>query len=238
MLRLCIAIFIVGFGVHKDLQSIESYSIVAESSEVLAWEHVGQGINSLLLKDHKQALYEFKAAMSVIREELNPFPEIEFMLRFGEIVAYDNLGCRSELEQALGRLFIIINNTEEDEEGGDSESSLHDVYNQCNLAIRILKKMADLSPSLDVRSSLLLIIDEMSETIQPEFKCAGSLPFNGSWHYQYENKLETVEFCKKLFFKRCGNLLKKMGKSVDKSLNKLSDLGLKIENFIDTYVEI
>jgi hypothetical protein len=135
------------------------FGIVASPAVVYA----GCGNIHLLLGDFEFALEDFRKASLYL--EYCESPEIsEFMILFGQIVAYDNLNQRDKCEQALGSLLLSMQNFDDEEEYDDDGAEIDiDFERMYAESIKMMKRLAVLASSDDVREFLLSIVDEMDD---------------------------------------------------------------------------
>lgn len=97
------------------------------------------------------------------------------MIYFGKVIAYDNLGKQYECQQAIASLFLLI-----EEEDGDMEPAPGEhLIQEYEQADNILKKLANLARSSQVRDLLLSLVDGMSEPLFPLTKIVDPLVWKG-----------------------------------------------------------
>lgn len=145
----------------KDFSQISN--VGERDDEQLAMIYVGYGNLYLLASEYSQALENFQKATDIL-ENAKTFPsfpesEIYLLTMFGRLVAYDNLGLRSQCEQTVGKLFLLASSYIEDDDA-ESERPLSPEEKQ---AMGLLRKIAGLAPSTDIREFLLSLIDAIEE---------------------------------------------------------------------------
>ena len=129
----------------------------------------------LLLKDFELALKDFHRAEVYLYRYPYPYgprySELELLIQFGYAVTYDNLGLRNKCIEAIGYISLLASRYEKDqecdEEGEEdnSDSTSQSTYNE---GIFLLRKIARLAPSGDVRRSLFDLIGPFEEVEEDE----------------------------------------------------------------------
>ncbi len=198
------------FGAGISCFSEEKIENVYEASlhnESLALVYVGRGNENLIYHRDAFALEDFTKA-STLLEELNPRSiELDFLICFGKVIAYDNLGLRSECQNALASLFFIIEDEEDD--GTESDFLQDNLSQDYEEADMLLRQLANLAHSPKVRDLLLSLVDKMSEEVLPIFRIADSAAMEHSdWTYANHN-YESMDLCKTRFWKKLEKIAKK-----------------------------
>lgn len=224
-----------GFPCFSENES-KTLNYAELSDENLAWSYVSCGIENLWTRQYLPALKDFERASTLLDGMENCLSEIHFLLSFGKVIAYDNLGWRKDCQQAAGSLFIIINGVEADDRIANPETNDESSLQECEIGLKILRKLASLASSSDIRSSLVLIVNEMSKALQPSFKYVDSTFSLGAFNRSYNNWQEPacIELCKSHFWKKCRRLAKKVGKATA----KIYVICVLVGEYINDHVEI
>jgi hypothetical protein len=161
MIRLLTALFL-GIGIFcfsNDMQQADP-EWPRESLLFLAY-----GNESLLLNQPSYALENYQEAREILHASDGFFPAIDFLISFGEAIAYDLLGCHEQCQQSLDELLVIYDeNDDEEEEEEDSESDEYTSF-CCIEVMKYLRTLAYKAPSPDVRKFLLSLINGMEEEL-------------------------------------------------------------------------
>ena len=135
--------------------------------ENLALIHIGSANSKLLHYDPAPALEDLQRA-SLVLEKLNQPRELNFLITFGKVVAYDNLGLEEECYAAMTSLFYIFN--QEKQELEESLVAREPTYDDYERAAELMRRLAIMAPSPNVRNFLLSFVYEMSEELLPSLK--------------------------------------------------------------------
>lgn len=142
------------------------------------------GNANLLSGDFESSIQDFQKASTLLTKTQEQYSELEFLVSFGKAIAYDNLGMVDQAKQAIGSLFILINESEDIESnsitGKPSSSDSQE-------AVEIMRKLASLASTSQIRDMLLLIVDEMSEELLPQFQFSDSYSINQDWDFDYSS---------------------------------------------------
>ena len=76
--------------------------------ESLALVYIGFGCESLKLQKFASALDDFQTASSLLGKREDYLPELDVLILFGMIIAYDNLGLKDDCSICLSDLKSII----------------------------------------------------------------------------------------------------------------------------------
>lgn len=179
---------------------------VEMSDDYLAVVYLACGNANLLSGDYGLAVQDFEKTSFLLSKLKDRYPEFEFLALFGKVIAYDNLHDFDQAEQALGTLFILIN---ESESVDLSEVLERPSPAEDKEAVEIMRKLASLASSPQIRDILLFIIDEMSEELISQFQLSDSFSWSQqAWDYDYGND-ECVELSKS-FWKRTKKIFVKL----------------------------
>src|SRR5271156_3333067 len=83
--------------VVKETELSETYS---------AYLSIWNGNANLRSQNYTGALENFALATAFLENAEGSFPEVDFLIHFGQVVAYDNLGLPDQCRQALGSMFL------------------------------------------------------------------------------------------------------------------------------------
>jgi hypothetical protein len=196
-----------GIGLHSFCEAAPQKPAQRHTESLLYLEN---GYRQLLLNESKQALTDFENATASLEDIDKSSCAINFLISFGQVIAYDSLGFREECMQSVGSLLFAITAYDERNYGteiGTSQDVLSPI--EYETTIGFLTTLSTVAPSPEVQDLLFSIIDEMAEEFLPAFKFAEQ-PFSNtvSWDYDYE-KEASIENCKS-FFKRLKNILKEV----------------------------
>jgi hypothetical protein len=139
--------------------------------------YAASGNMHLMLRDFEMALEDFRRASFYAEQGgQESEDEADFITLFGQVVAYDNLNMRDKCDQALSALILSINEDDDEEEEEDDDDfnfSLKEsdkmVQELATLAIQVyfygefykmMRELALLAPSDNVREALISILDE------------------------------------------------------------------------------
>lgn len=199
--------------------SVESASTAQNNEshqESLAVIYIGCGNGNLLYQDYSSALEDFQRASSVLDKCDCHCPELDFLIAFGRVIAYDNLGLEDKCYATMTSLLRIFNeekNADDDFGSNGLEDESSEYYEEAG---ELLRKLAGLASS-SVRNFLLSFVDEMSEELLPSFKVSDAVPLSQlSWKYNNRNTA-TVDLCKSSFWKKVGKTAKGVYKAMMKT---------------------
>lgn len=120
--------------------------------------HVGSGYTNLEQRLYLEAVRDFNEAHMIFRQDVNIPRELEFILVFGELIAYDNLGMQDRCEQILGRFFINVMASEGEVDEDDDDDMLTP---EDEKAVGYMRALASLAPSQDIARVLHTFLDGM-----------------------------------------------------------------------------
>lgn len=157
---LCLGTGLSGFCEIPRKVKVPGFEVEAPLAYVCA------GDIHLLLQDYELALADFERA-EYCMEHFGDFNSVyEFLILFGKTVAYDNLQLRDRCEHSLQSLILTLQALEkeddenDEEEDDDTDEEFESFWEE---TIDMVRDMAKLSPSDDIREVLLSIIDEMED---------------------------------------------------------------------------
>jgi hypothetical protein len=137
--------------------SIPAFSDEWYSESLTCW---AQGGVRLVSHQPMRALEDFQKAASLIDSNDEFSYRAQFFIQFGKTIAYDMLGFDDQCKQSIGSMVLIMHRE-------NSEESCP-FTDQCQIAIKFLRKLVGNSPSFDVQSFLLAILDDAEEEwLQP-----------------------------------------------------------------------
>lgn len=183
--------------------------------------HLSNGTINLLSHEPWHALENFQKASTLLDMSDHSSLIINFLIFFGQAVAYDCLGFHEQCKQAIGSLFFSINGYDSDVSTTDGQyidSNSHEYAS----SVQFLRNLAAIAPSYEVRELLFSIIDEIANELLPSFEFAKSPCLgNGDWVFDYGTEDVSITQCKSLwkkFKKWCheiGELLRLIEKATD-----------------------
>jgi tetratricopeptide (TPR) repeat protein len=161
MLRvLALAIFLGISFVSYAEEEAEDDELFAQDVNEMILAYVGNGNAQLLLKDYKIALKSFKKASYLLDESNEDYEAIAFLINFGKVIAYDNLGQKDLSEQALAALLVAMNDEDETDDNEDIDENTKEVLD-------VMRTLASLAPSADIKEVLLFVVNEMEKDLYP-----------------------------------------------------------------------
>jgi tetratricopeptide (TPR) repeat protein len=169
-----------------------------------ALSHIADGNAYLLSGKTWQALEQFQKASSYIDKSDASASPIGFFVVFGQVIAYDRLGLHDLCKQAIGALFLTINEYDEEEDSLDeNDEQINEKDEDPTMAIQFLQNLARLAPSDEVRELLFSIVDDIADELLPPFKFADQ-PLLEELQFGFDNGRENfiIDLCKhKSFWK-------------------------------------
>lgn len=113
----------------------------------------------LMLRDFEMALQDFrKATFCAEQSDEETAEDVELMVRFGQVIAYDNLNLRDDCERTLQALLMSSEKSEPDEEEEEEES---EEDKQVSEEVHTMfYNLAQLCPSDDIREALTSLIEK------------------------------------------------------------------------------
>lgn len=104
------------------------------------------------------ALEEFEKGAMILAQSGCFFPELEFFISLGKIIAYDNLCLENETKIQVDNLICILHACEM---GANESADTGDFYlGEHDEATESLRKLAGLARTTEVREMLLAIVNE------------------------------------------------------------------------------
>jgi hypothetical protein len=194
-------LLIVCLGCALPSYTDEHTQVVQETQEESLF-YLGHGNASLLAHEPWQALEFFQKATVSLNASDCSSCVVQFLISFGQAVAFDTLGFDEQCRQSLGALLLAINDYEtrnSDEEVDDIVVPLLD--SEYAEAIDSLRALANMAASPDVRELLCAFVDEMSEELLPPFAIA-KWPMSGTaeWTFDYDNE-PSIQQCRSFWRK-------------------------------------
>lgn len=164
IMLLCLGLQLRCFSAEKHQENWNLKECLQRVFDNPAFSYLGVGNLNILLKDFPAALDAYNKAMTYIDPLSYYSPFANFLILFGRIVAYDNLGMRQKAEEDIGRLILLAQEfpDDEDEEEDEEEDEI------CEVIDVLMAKIASLAISEDIKNFLLSIIDEEDEDIGAE----------------------------------------------------------------------
>jgi hypothetical protein len=125
--------------------------------------HIAYGNIHLINHEFELALANFEKGGVILAQADQSFPELEFFVSFGKVIAYDNLCLENETRTEIEKLLCILQACGVDiNETVDSVDSCSEEYNEVTES---LKNLAELVCTIEVRETLLTIINETSTQV-------------------------------------------------------------------------
>lgn len=160
-------------------------------------QYFGNGSARILSHEPWRALEDLQRASSILDKTDPSSNIISFLIFFGQAIAYDSLGFREHCNQSLGALLLAMN--EYDDEEANLDGNLNEDYlssNESEEAINFLRKLACCAPSLQVRTLLLSIVEEIEEDALPAFRILDASACANDWVFDDGNSKIFIEPCK------------------------------------------
>ena len=136
--------------VHEAKESLEE---AKRHQESLALVFIGSGNDNLFAHKYTAATRDFQKAFALLTQIKYRCPELEFLIFFGQTIAYDNLGAKDRCQEALSSLLIALHEEKYNqnmEPTSPSEGSEEDDRE----AIDMLKNLANLAISPEIQEIL------------------------------------------------------------------------------------
>lgn len=193
-------LLVIGYPIFSDefqhpLQDWQNESLL----------HYGYGNAHLVSNEPWQALEHFqKAASCLVKSDSSSCP-IGFLITFSQVIAYDCLGFHDQCKQAMGSLFLTINEYDEEEDRSpESNEPMRANNEESKIAVEFLQHLATIAPSPAVRELLFSLTEDMAEELLPTFEFADQpLLGNLQFGFDYSQNHYSVDFCKhKSFWKK------------------------------------
>ena len=188
---------LVIFSFYLPCYSGSSEEKFDRHDQSLSLVYIGFGNESLKLKKFSLALDDCKKAFALLGKPENHPPELDVLILFGEVIAYDNLGSKEECLKYLTELKSIINSEYERESVELSydcnDLSLED-HQKAIETTSDLFHLASLACSQEIKEELFVIINNMFEDIQEQLYTRQTLELPATQ--------EKVELCKAKWIKK------------------------------------
>lgn len=200
MLKYLLALVLVGTrSVIYSAEEEESYRTSLNSQdESVAF--IAEGSLNLFCNEPYSALENFQKALT-LSSQSEDLSATEFLVLFGQVIAYDMLGLKGSCGEAANSLLFSMQNcaaeSDEAEVSQDFLSEIEDLE-----TFEMLRGLASIAPTPEVREFLFSLIDEISEEEVFTFKLADQ-PFLSvaDWEFDYGQDA-SLEECKKSWIKR------------------------------------
>ncbi|MDN3509344.1 MAG: hypothetical protein P0S93_04950 [Candidatus Neptunochlamydia sp.] len=187
--------------------------------ESLSLVYIGFGSKSLKLQKFSSALDDFQKASALLGKPEDHPPELDVLILFGKVIAYDNLGLKDDCLRCLNDLKSIINSENEVESPVLSydynDFSLED-YQEAIETTSDLCHLASLTCSKDVKEELFLVVNKMFEDVQGQLYTGQNLEFQ----YKLTETEGRVELCKAKWIKK----IEKIARRVYKVFKKVKEV--------------
>jgi hypothetical protein len=222
MLRVVLVILLL--GIWFPCFSEESRDDLREwQSESL--EYFIYGSAHLLEHEPWRALENFQTATDHLDRSSSA---MSFLVSFGQVIAYDVLGFKEQCKQAIGSLFLAVNEGDkEDQEAEMNTNREFSISGEYEEAVGFFRDLAAVAPSPDVRELLFSFIDEIAEEALPAFKIAKAPLFGkADWDFDYGKDDGSMMQCKswwKKFKKWCYEVIEVLGIASD-AYKKINDI--------------
>ncbi len=147
-------------NVEEEILRLFQETYPTEENE--AYTLLGFGLGFLLQDQAHSALFYFSEVRELLKDADTIQPELEFILSFSEVVAYDNVGMRDQSLQALGSFFLTAHLFVDDEEETEILTGEEEpVSEEDKLMTALLKDIASLAHSPDIRNLMMELAEEM-----------------------------------------------------------------------------
>jgi hypothetical protein len=227
---------IILLGIGLPCLSLESQNSkeIHLKDEDLALIHFIYGIENLLSKNFILALEDFEKASLLLERLSTDSLELDFLIDFGKIIAFDNLGLKNLCQKTMNSLVIILYKNGEDENFSMRRDETLPSLKEYEEAAEVLKTLTLLAPSTNVREFLQSLIDELSSHLYPLFKISKADFYNRSdWeYYNYENEA-SIYLCKSHTWEKLEKISKRIYMILIKTIQiweLLKEIGEIIKN--------
>jgi hypothetical protein len=168
-----------------------------------ALSRLAQGNMHLFSHEPMHALEDLQWANAHLDTSDASSNPIGFLITFSEVIAYDCLGFHDQCKQAIGSLFITINeNNESDGAGFEDQQPVNEKNDDTKFAILFLEHLVFLAPSTEVRELLLSLVEDMAEVLLPAFKFADQTFLeNELLSFDYGQEQFSIDNCKSFWKK-------------------------------------
>jgi hypothetical protein len=218
MFRLLFTALLLGSWVPCPSKEVPQIADVMDlHQESLALIYIGSGHANLFAHKHGPALRDFQKALSLVNHTDGRYPELEALSFFGQAIAYDNLGAKSQCQNALASLFFSLNESGNEEEGCESRASDSRLTREYEEADDIMRRLASLAASTEIRELLLSLVDEMSKELLSPLKIAAQTHLDPyDWQYDHGDTAR-ASLCKSRFLKTIEKAARKVYSAVVKA---------------------
>lgn len=180
-------------GFHHDLQNWQNEAL----------SHLAQGNMHLLSHEPWHALEDLRRANAFLDISDASSSPIGFLITFSQVIAYDCLGFHDQCRQAIGSLFIRINENNEDDDAIFEDHQLNEKNEDAKFAIQFLQKLVAIAPSAEVRDLLFSFVEDIAEEMLPAFEFADQTLLENQLSFDCRKNQLSIDFCKhKSFWKR------------------------------------
>lgn len=178
-----------------------------------ALSHLAQGNMHLLAHEPWRTLEDLQWANACLDTSDTSSSPIGFLITFSQVIAYDCLGFHDQCKQAIGSLFITINENGEDNGTASEDQSFANEKNEdTEFAIQFLQKLVVLAPSTEVRALLLSLVEDIAKEMLPAFEFADQSLLENQLIFSYSQDQFSIDFCKhKSFWKKFRKWCKDVG---------------------------
>ena len=219
MKYLLIAFTLATFSLYLPCYCTSAVEKVDRHDESLSLVYIGCGNDGLKLQKFSSAIEDFQKASALLGEREDHPVELDVLILFGQVIAYDNVGLKEDCLGCLSKLKSIIHAENEME----SSTFFYD-YNDFSLeeyqeAVETnsdLYHLASLSCSQEVQEELFTMIHKMFEDVQGQL-CIGH---NLDFPCKSTKSQEKVELCKAKWIKK----LEKIARRVYKVFRKVKEV--------------
>ena len=175
---------------------------------------IARGSLNLFSNEPRAALKNFQKALTFSHKSEDP-EAMEFIVLFGQVIAYDMLGLRENCGEAAFSLLYAMQNCEDDDDGMDYPEDFTSLMEEAE-AFEMLRSLASIAPTSAVRNFLFSLIDEIEEEDLSAFKIADQ-PYIGLGSWEIDNGQDaSLQQCKswKKRWKKIKNNMKKAKKAL------------------------
>lgn len=134
--------------------SDETFETFQKDSPNPLYQSLAWGDAYLLEHDFEQALQVFEDALTFLKNTDIHSAEMQFLIRLGLAIAYDNLGLRAQCEQALGSLFIILAEFDDEDDEDEEFEPTDSLSPEDKDSVEFMRRLADSARSPDIKKFL------------------------------------------------------------------------------------
>lgn len=194
--------FVAGLPLVAEEMSSESDSVLQECQDQ-SLLYFSQGYVALLTQQPREALEQFQQASDLCDTSDSSCLPLQFLVRFGQVVAYDCLGCRDECAQALNALSINFDASNEEDGSLLEEVEPYPTTDADSAdVLAFLHSIAICAPSFEVRQILFSLIQDIAKEMEPAFQFTKAQPLDGDVLLSRVQDEYSIKLCRHKMSKR------------------------------------